>query len=217
MADAAARAAVAGGHAEPAGAAVTAEAAVAHDLAARTAATTVGAEPAVTAGATVTDSQGVPAATTVHAGHGAVPAGPTVTSQKPAVTTGRVCLCSGDAVANHATDVAGRHEQAVDLAVDILTDWTADPGLNERVGRLIDVLLEGLSESGAVGCAIANQAKIGQQFAQRETAGGVGGSCDRTDGVKAHTPHIHTGCGIETREAVRNGRHIHGSGGIQSR
>ena len=43
---------------------------------------------------------------------------------------------------------------------------------NERVDGLVEALLEGIGESGAIGRPIADQAKKGQQTAQVETVGG---------------------------------------------
>ncbi len=109
-------------------------------MAAVAAVTTIGAEPAGTAIAAVTDQAGTPAVTAGHPGiRSGVIAGPAVTKEEPAATAGGVRLGSGCAVANHATEFAGHLEQVIDVLVDILADWTSDPGFNAKL--IVDPLL----------------------------------------------------------------------------
>src|SRR5207237_8659409 len=116
-----------------------------------------------------------PAAPAVTAGHagirGGVIAGPAVTSQEPANTASGVCFRSGYAVANHAAHVAWRLEQAIDVAVDELAKWAVDPAFTECVHGLVEALLAGGAERGALRRPSAHQPATGQPTRQPATLG----------------------------------------------
>ena len=97
----------------------TTDAAIAHDLAAGAAVTTVGAEPTYRhrrRHRTIRRSRRHRRPCRIRGWS----TGPTVTSQEPATTAGRVCFRSGHAVANHATDVAWRLNR---LLMSPSTNW----------------------------------------------------------------------------------------------
>ncbi len=121
------------------GAAITAETAVAIQLATIAAGPAISAGPAVTAVTAITDAPRIPAGTTGHAGIiGRVKAGPAVTKEQPAITASGIFRRTRDAVADQ-TAIIPRREVRIDRVVKRLTGWAIDPGLTGRMKRFIKV------------------------------------------------------------------------------